>query len=58
MFNIDALIKDKVNNKEHNASEIDYIVNSYLNNKISNQDMTHWLKAIFNYSVSSTFCAT
>ena len=52
MFNIDALIKDKVNNKEHNASEIDYIVNSYLNNKISNQDMTHWLKAIFNYDMN------
>lgn len=48
MFNINTLVKDKVNNKEHSASEIDYIVNSYLNNKISNQDMTYWLKAIFN----------
>ena len=45
---IEPLIKDKLNLKNHNASDINYIVNSYLNNKISDDEMTSWLKAIFN----------
>ena len=45
---IESLIKDKLNFKNHNTSDIDYIVNSYLNNKISDVEMTSWLKAIFN----------
>ena len=45
---IEPLIKDKLNLKNHNASDINYIVNSYLNNKISDDEMTVWLKAIFN----------
>ena len=45
---IEPLIKDKLNLKNHNASDINYIVNSYLNNKIYDDEMTSWLKAIFN----------
>ena len=45
---IESLIKDKLNSKDHNTSDIDYIVNSYLDNKISDVEMTSWLKAVFN----------
>ena len=45
---IESLIKDKLNLKAHNTSDINYIVNSYLTDKISDNEMTSWLKAIFN----------
>jgi len=45
---IESLIQDKLNLKNHNTSDINYIVNAYLNNKISNDEMTAWLQAIFN----------
>ncbi len=48
MFNINMLVNDKASHKEHSSSEIDYIVNSYLTDKISDNEMTSWLKAIFN----------
>ena len=49
MSNIQSLINDKSNLKNHNATDIDYIVESYLNSQISNAEMTQWLKAIFNH---------
>ena len=52
MVAIQSLIKDKLNLKNHQASDIDYIVNSYLNNNISNEHMTDWLKAIFNHGMN------
>ena len=45
---IESLIQDKLNLNNHNTSDINYIVNAYLNNKISNDEMTAWLQAIFN----------
>ena len=42
------LVNDKASHKEHSSSEIDYIVHSYLTDKISDNEMTSWLKAIFN----------
>ena len=48
MLTIESLIKDKLNLKAHNTSNINYIVNSYLTDKISDNEMTSWLKAIFN----------
>jgi len=45
---IESLIKDKLNLNTHNTSDINYIVNSYLTDKISDNEMTSWLKAIFN----------
>jgi len=45
---IESLIKYKLNLKTHNTSDINYIVNSYLTDKISDNEMTAWLKAIFN----------
>ena len=48
MPEIESLIKDKLNLKTHNISDINYIVNSYLTDKISDNEMTSWLKAIFN----------
>ena len=42
------LVNDKASHKEHSSSEIDYIVNSYLTDKISDNEMTSWLKAILN----------
>ena len=52
MSAIQSLIKDKLDFKNHQPSDIDYIVNSYLNNKISNEDMTDWLKAILNHGMN------
>lgn len=48
MLDIQKLINNKKNNKSHNAREINFIVKSYLNNKINNEDMTLWLKEIFD----------
>jgi len=52
MQNIQSLIEDKLNRKNHISSDIDYIVNSYLNNHISDEVMTQWLKAIFNHGMN------
>ena len=48
MFNIQKLINNKNNHKSHNSAEINFIVSSYLNNKITNKDMSLWLKEIFD----------
>ena len=48
MYNIHSLIKDKQKQKHHSYKEIEYIVNSFLKNKISENEMTGWLKAVFN----------
>ena len=45
---IKNLISNKKKSIPHNSSEIHFIVNEYLNNKISNSEMAHWLKAIFS----------
>ena len=51
MQNIQSLIKDKLNLKNHNYSDINYIISSYLSNQISDKVMTQWLKAIFNHGM-------
>ena len=48
MLDIQKLINNKKNNKFHNSTEINFIVKSYLNDKINNEDMTLWLKEIFD----------
>ena len=52
MFNINNLIHDKNSAKFHTEQEIDYIVQSYLKNDISNDKMTEWLKAVFNNNMN------
>ena len=52
MFDINTLIKNKIYNKNHTAKEIDYIVNSFVENQITNNQMTEWLKAIYNNGMS------
>ena len=53
MFNINTLVNDKVAHKEHSSPEIDYIVNSYLSDIISDEEMTYWLKSIFNHGMTT-----
>ena len=48
MLDIQKLINIKKNNKFYNSKEINFIVKSYLNDKINNEDMTLWLKEIFD----------
>ena len=52
MLNINNLINNKLSSKFHTEEEIDYIVQSYLNNKFSDDKMTEWLKAVFNNNMN------
>ena len=52
MSDIQKLINNKNNNKFHSSKEINFIVKSYLNNKINSDDMTLWLNAIFDNSMN------
>ena len=52
MLDIQKLINNKKKNKFHNSKEINFIVKSYLNDKINDQDMAAWLKEIFNNGMS------
>jgi len=52
MFNINVLIKNKNYNKNHTSKEIDYIVNSFVENKITDIQMTKWLKAVYGNGMS------
>ena len=48
MFDINSLVNSKDKNKNHSNNEIQYIVNSFVNGIISDDEMTSWLKAVFN----------
>ena len=48
MFNIERLIKDKIESKDHTSENINYIVSSYLKDNITDQNMTQWLKAVYD----------
>lgn len=52
MLDIQKLINNKKNNKFHNSTEINFIVKSYLNDQINNEDMTLWLKEIFDQGMN------
>ena len=52
MLDIQKLINNKKINKFHNSKEINFIVKSYLNDKINDQDMAAWLKEIFDNGMS------
>ena len=52
MLDINNLINNKLSAEFHTEEEIDYIVQSYLNNKFSNDKMTEWLKAVFNNNMN------
>ena len=52
MIDFQELIKYKKNNKFYNSKEISFIVQSYLNNHIDDQNMTLWLKEIFEYGMN------
>ena len=52
MFDINTLIHDKLNSNPHKDDEINFIINSYLSNNISDEDMTKWLKAIYNHNMN------
>ena len=45
---IDKLIKLKsINHFPHSQKDIEYIVESYLNERLSNEKMLEWLKAVY-----------
>ena len=52
MLDIQKLINNKKINQFHNSKEINFIVKSYLNDKINDQDMAEWLKEIFDNGMS------
>ena len=47
MNNFHSLVQDKNNSQTHTNDQISFIVNSYLRNKISDSEMTKWLKAVY-----------
>jgi len=47
MNNFHSLVQDKNNSQTHTNDQISFIVNSYLRNKISDNEMTTWLKAVY-----------
>ena len=55
-YNGDSMIKDIINKKDNNIEltkeEIDYVVNSYVNGSISDEDMTLLLNAITKNSMT------
>ncbi|MAV93649.1 MAG: thymidine phosphorylase [Candidatus Marinimicrobia bacterium] len=53
MFDIHNLILKKKNHQPYNSSELEFIVKSYLTGHINNDDMTSWLKTIFNYGMGT-----
>jgi len=52
MIDFLELIKYKKNNKFYNSKEINFIVQSYLNDHIDEQNMTLWLKEIYEYGMN------
>ena len=48
MYDINTLIKSKNNKQEHSLDKINFIVNGFINNKISERKMTKWLKAVYH----------
>ena len=52
MIDFLELIKYKKNNKFYNSKEINFIVHSYLNDHIDEQNMTLWLKEIYEYGMN------
>ena len=53
MFDIHKLILKKNNHQPYKSSELEFIVKSYLTGHINNDDMTSWLKTIFNYGMGT-----
>ncbi len=47
MNNFHSLVQNKNNSQTHTNDQISFIVNSYLRNKISDSEMTKWLKAVY-----------
>ena len=52
MIDFLELINYKKNNKFYNSKEINFIVQSYLNDHIDEQNMTLWLKEIYEYGMN------
>ena len=52
-MNFEKLIQDKKIFKNHSKSELDFIVNSYLNGDLSDNEMTLWLKSIYKNGMST-----
>ena len=52
MLDINSLIIDKLNGKNHSYQQINFIVESYLKNNISDNLMTKWLKAILKHDMN------
>ena len=51
-MNFEKLIQDKKIFKNHSKSELEFIVNSYLNGDLSDNEMTLWLKSIYKNGMS------
>ncbi len=52
MHSIKNLISKKINGTSFTKSEIEFIVLGYTNGKITDDDMTCWLKAVFEYGMN------
>lgn len=52
MMEINSIIEKKENNLENSFDEIQFMVMGFVNGKISNKDMTRYIKAIFENSMS------
>lgn len=48
MLDIKKLINNKKNNQFHDSKEINFIVNSYLQGQVNDEEMTSWLKQVFD----------
>jgi len=46
MLDINKLIQNKLSNTSHSKQDIEYIVEAYTRDNISNKQMTEWLKAV------------
>ena len=60
MFSIDQLIKAKQSGSAHSKEEIEFIVNSYSDDKISDSEMSMWLRAVYsnNMDYNEAVCYT
>ncbi|MBD23518.1 MAG: thymidine phosphorylase [Candidatus Marinimicrobia bacterium] len=54
MNNFHSLVQNKNNSQAHTNDQISFIVNSYLQNKISDSEMTKWLKAVYENGMNIT----
>ena len=50
---IQSIISNKQKNISNTKEDLDFLIKNYVENKISDEEMTDWLKAVFNFGMSS-----